>query len=250
MRKTLLLVVISGSILLAACSPQVEATTVPATETEAAPVDTEARPTEAAAIPTKGPTPTPIDIETNPELVDKSFITGEPCEAPCWYNIEIGKTLEGDVTVLLPFLPFVQRASIQSSPDLYDPLSKSITFNCVYETDENCGIIGISATGAVSGIAHQIVYPLSVADVVEKYAEPAYIYKNAYYGDEDDCQLALYWPEKSIAVEVVESSETGLCESIGAGEAIPANLQVLWVYYSPLPAEGGEGTLPWPGFDE
>ncbi|MBN2500716.1 MAG: hypothetical protein JXB38_08070 [Anaerolineales bacterium] len=252
MRKSFyLLTAIIALMLLAACSPQAgEATPVPSTETEAAPVATEAPPTEVAATPTTGPTATPIDIEANPELVDKSFITGEPCEAPCWYNLEVGGILEGDVALMLSFLPFIDRTTIQASADIYDPLSTIITYDCVYETAENCGFIGVSAAGEISGVAHQIVYPLSLADVVEKYAEPAYMYVNAYYGDEDNCQLAMYWPEHGIAVEVIEDSEAGLCQSVKTGESIPTNLQVLWVYYSPLPADGGEGTLPWPGFSE
>ena len=252
MRKRLsVLPAIIALILLAACSPQAdEATPVSPTETEAAPVATEVPPTEIPATPTSGPTSTPIDIEANPELVDRSFVTGEPCEAPCWYNLKVGGMIEGDVSLMLSFLPFIERTSIQASADIYDPLSTIITYDCVYETEENCGFIGITAAGEISGVAHQIVYPLSVADVVEKYAEPAYMYFNAYYGDNDDCQLAMYWPEHSLAVEVVENGETGLCQSVKAGETIPADLQVLWIYYSPLPAEGGEGTLPWPGFSE
>lgn len=219
--------------LLAACSPQVEATAE-------APVEAEVEKTERPSAP----------IVENPNVIDESFITGEPCEAPCWYNIELGKTPEQEATAQLSLLPFVTRASIQTLPDFYDPQAKSITYDCNYETTENCGIVGISAAGVVSGIAHQIVYPLSVADVVEKYAEPAYMYTNAYYGEDDDCQLALYWPEESIAVEVVTHAEVGLCQSLDAGEAVPADLQVLWVYYSALDSVGGEGTLPWPGFAE
>ncbi len=249
MRKSLLLTASIALMLLAACSPQAaEATPVPPTETEAVP--TEASPTEVAATATKGPTATPIDIEANPELVDRSFLTGEPCEAPCWYNLEVGEVLEGDVAMMLSFLPFIDRTTIEASADIYDPLSTIITYDCVYETAENCGFIGVSAAGQISGIAHQIVYPLSVADIVDKYAEPAYLYANAYYGNDDDCQLALYWPEHSVAVEIVADSEAGLCQSVKAGETLPADLQVLWMYYSPLPAEGGEGTLPWPGFSE
>ena len=238
MRKTLFVFVVSVCfILLAGCSPQDEAAVEPDSQsTAAAPESQEAAPT--------------VEVVENPDAIDESFLTGEPCEAPCWYNIEIGETLASEATFTLNYLPFVERSSVQIIPDLYDPQAQTITYDCHYETIENCGIIGVSALGVVTGIAHQVAYSLSVADVVEKYAEPAYMYTNAYYGENDDCQLALYWPADSLAVEVVEENASGLCQDLEDGGAVPPDLQVLWIYYTPLSESAAEGTLVWPGFAE
>jgi hypothetical protein len=75
----------------------------------------------------------------SPKLQDRSFLTGTPCLAPCWYNLEIGKSSKNDVIEKLQTLEFIDQKTIQISeksiPD-FDPTisvkGSEITANCIY----------------------------------------------------------------------------------------------------------------------
>jgi hypothetical protein len=196
---------------------------------------------------TQGQLVAPVNPEEGASLVDRSFITGEPCEAPCWYNIQLAATTETEVKSVLAILPFIDPASIETNQDLYDPSAKMISFNCRYKTEQNCGFVGVSGLGLVTGMGHEIAYDLPLSEVINRYNSPEYIFYNAYYGSDDKCQLALYWPKKNIAVEIVQPKEAALCESLKAGESLDGNMQINWVYYAILDEDGGEGTRDWPG---
>jgi hypothetical protein len=53
----------------------------------------------------------PVDLE----LVDQSFVTGQTCEAPCWYGLEPGISNESEVMDVLKKQLFVDQNSNSKS---------------------------------------------------------------------------------------------------------------------------------------
>ncbi|MBN1231653.1 MAG: hypothetical protein JXA19_07325 [Anaerolineales bacterium] len=205
----------------------------------------EALPTISADIPQS----TGNTVNTWDGVVDDSFLTGEPCESPCWQNLEIGKSLDAQAMIVLNGLPFIDKQSVYSEQDMYDPDVVSLNYDCQYDTEgENCGFIAIK-NGVVSGIGHKIVYDHPIKAVIDTYGEPSYIYYQLYSGeDSNSCQLALYWTTKDIAVEIyANENETNLCSDMKNGEKLDGSLQIDWVYYVELDPDGGDYTHDFPG---
>jgi hypothetical protein len=48
-------------------------------------------------------------------LADSSFLTQQPCAAPCWYGLEPDKSTADDVIAALRKLPFVDSGTIWES---------------------------------------------------------------------------------------------------------------------------------------
>lgn len=67
-------------------------------------------------------------------LMDRSFITGKPCAAPCWYGLELDVSNKDDVIAALDRLPFVDQASIGEfgTAWLEDENAIGISYGCLH----------------------------------------------------------------------------------------------------------------------
>jgi hypothetical protein len=59
-----------------------------------------------------------------PQFVDRSFISDEPCASPCWYGLLLGKSTGSEVEAKLAELPFVDQEAIRKSMMLVFSLSR------------------------------------------------------------------------------------------------------------------------------
>lgn len=60
------------------------------------------------------PQSTSLEI-LDPTLYDQSWLTGKPCNAPCWYGLEPGVSLRQDSIKTVEQLPFISANGITSS---------------------------------------------------------------------------------------------------------------------------------------
>jgi hypothetical protein len=191
---------------------------------------------------------------TNDPLADQSFITSEPCQAPCWYGLELDKSNTKDVKATLKSLSFVDPTSIRdgTSPWLDDDFATVISWDCIHPKLEGCGLAHISED-KLKQIWMKAGYRLDVQMAVATLGRPDYI----DYGFQDPasgCLLFMEWPEQGITI-YSEWNDDSLCQSIQNGTKIPANILITKLVYmvqagfSPTPSVCCTRTT-WPGLEE
>jgi len=178
-------------------------------------------------------------------LADQSFLSDEPCEYPCWYGVELGKTTKEDTIIILQGLDFVEDESISTKWE------DRVAYDCVYETPgNNCGDIFFSG-----GVAYQITYfvafPLLIEDVIAREGDPEYAYTGTI--GPSGCILSLAWPEKDLEIEYLSSTIEAPCEALNLGNQMIRGLQVTYIWYTDI-SQGNEcgfsgvNCVDWPGF--
>jgi hypothetical protein len=142
-------------------------------------------------------TPTPES-----PLADRSFITDQPCAAPCWYGLEIGKSTEEDIYKVIKQLPFVDQTDIREFQTNYGDITdlKNIGFRCVYKPEAGfCGGLTVYK-GKLAGIGTTIDYKLTIGQVANKLGRPSHIKRFTVGVEILRCDTTIYWEDKSIAV--------------------------------------------------
>ena len=183
-------------------------------------------------------------------LIDRSFLTGQPCEPPCWYGIMVGESDENDVISVLSELQFVNQQTISKSLDndiLY-------WFSCSHPDDENCGDI-ILVNGKVDRIIVSVHFRLTFEQVVEKLGVPDRVRYYPYQPDTGGCMVYLDWLEQGIAVQNLETRSDKLCLRLKEGKQIEPGIQVVTIEYTTeinLRERLCEQhtCVEWPGFSE
>jgi hypothetical protein len=195
--------------------------------------------------------PTPID----PRLVDRSFLTGQPCAAPCWYGIEPDKSPEEEALSKLNELPFVDSQSIREYKNVntgdYSGASE-IYFGCAFPQGSTCGVI-VGVEGIVKEIDLTIQYPLPLKSVIDLLGTPESISYTPYPPHGDGCYVSFNWPQKRINVLSLDRPTQKLCQNIKNGMAFDPGLQISGVnYWSKEIALRGVcsqlNCISWPGF--
>jgi hypothetical protein len=185
--------------------------------------------------------------ETDP-LVDRSFITGQPCESPCWYGIRVGETEEAAVKAILSELPFVKQGSVRIT--MYED-GINYSFSCSHPDDENCGDI-ILENGKVDRIIVSVHFPLTFEQVVEKLGMPDHVHFDPYHPDTGGCIVSLEWPQ-GILVKHLEVRKDKYCRELARGEKVDPRIQVTGLIYtsqkdlSNSPCNQSN-CINWPGF--
>jgi hypothetical protein len=180
--------------------------------------------------------------------VDRSFLTGQPCEAPCWYGLKLGESTLEDIRRTLPELPFVDSSrTYEQLIGNVGPNEKAFDVHCTYSKEkEFCATLVTSKDGKLSKIAITVAYELTLQMVIEKLGVPKF-YTVGPYPNEDICRVVIYWPEKSIAASINDSPRDRLCTR-SENEKIDLHSQILTLIYTDISIEDQqkyEG-LPWP----
>lgn len=142
-------------------------------------------------------TPTPL-----PSQIDKSLFTGVPCEAPCWYGLEIGKSNEDDVLVTLATLSFLKQDTININPVTSMPSIDSsiwsdgvrITADCTYP-QKHCITVNV-VDDILTKIEVELNYDIDVNEVVENLGKPDYIGYGMLGGERIICEVYLVYQDK------------------------------------------------------
>lgn len=196
------------------------------------------------------PTPIPaISYTPSIEQMDKSPFTGVPCSAPCWQGLEVGKTHENEVIVLLPTLTFIDQNAIQmfrTSMPNYDftasALGVNIIANCI-DSDQECLNLKI-----VDDILTKIVvvfnYKIKADEGIGYLGNPDYIGVAPIGGEYFVCEVYLVWIDNGFALvstfdaqKSIESVEK-YCDAVYETGKIPSSMLLLEARYL-SPAELG-----------
>lgn len=187
-------------------------------------------------------------------LVDRSFITQEPCAAPCWYGLELEKSSEEDVYTVLENLPFVNYNSIKEWGTVWgdDENAKEIFYDCQHPRKKRCGGF-ILSNDRLKQLWVSVNYNLSFFDVVQILGPPNHISYVPRSGEIAGCTLALYWPKKSIYIRSHQREGCPALDTLKKGVKIDSDTKVTYITYIDLETFNlgtRENEFLWPGFAE
>lgn len=178
--------------------------------------------------------------------VDRSFVTGQPCDAPCWYGLRLEESTVDDIRATLLQLPFVDQSTLAEWNISTDGSELSFHFDCVYYNPPgSCGVLE-TENGRLRKIAMAVQYPLILRSSIDQLGIPEY-YTAIPSPTEDICNLGIYWPEKNIIVVVEENTREKHC-SLGWNGPIDLDLQISSLVYMELnaPDQQNPESRPWP----
>jgi hypothetical protein len=187
-------------------------------------------------------------------LADHSFLTNQPCAAPCWYGIKLGDTSKDSVRTTLKKLPFVDSASIQETQQIWlnDPNAIEIDYNCLHPLDKECGGIQF-ASGEIKLIWTTVGYDLTFKQVVDVLGPPEYVDYGPDHPETYGCLIDLTWPKKSIGVHIHDLNSDAHCKMIADGNGVAPDIKVETISYSSFEvfrSKSGGCCIhaTWPGF--
>src|SRR4051812_9996300 len=157
------------------------------------------------------------------KLADQTFLTDQPCAAPCWHGLELGSSTKGAALSLLPTLPFVDGASIKDQTITWqgDAAASKITFGCVHPPSSNCGN-AIFTGDRLRWLEASVGYALTLKQVVAKIGAPTRL--DYTLGLDSGCNVTGAWPTKNIGV-VLNGLTGSVCENLRMGLGIPPDVK-------------------------
>lgn len=187
-------------------------------------------------------------------MTDQSLLTDQPCSAPCWYRLELGKSSKAEVLSTLESLTFANPATIHeknygywdSSVEKNIPASL-ISIDCRTPSWQCAGLV--VANDTLVSIGWFPNYNLSLLEVVNHLRPPNFV-RGVLLQDGSTCKVVFSWINRQIIMESDNPSGKKLCEEVNFGKGLTPNLKITRVYYE-LPGkfvyEKSNGK-PWPDF--
>jgi hypothetical protein len=181
------------------------------------------------------------------DQMDKSPFTGIPCAAPCWYELEIGKSNESDVISTIQTLTFIDQNSVYThhmlSMSTYDDPQVfaegiEVRANCI-NTENQCVTVQV-VKDILTEISIVLNYQIKVDETIKYLGNPTYVGFDRAGGERIACRVFLIWNEKKLVLESkifegINAAEKN-CFTIEDTGKVSANLLVSEVKYLPTSA--------------
>ena len=188
--------------------------------------------------------------------VDRSFISDDPCAAPCWYGLTLDESTEADVLTTLATLEFVDPASVRKyiTRWLKHDNAQEIQFGCLHPATDVCGGATL-VDDRLKSLWVAIGYELSIGEVVTKLGEPDYVEFHTYHADVGGCVVKFAWPTREIAVQFFDTRNETICQGLRNGNRISPDISITNAFYLTREAiEVGPGgcctRIDWPGLTD
>jgi len=160
--------------------------------------------------------PTPIRPSVPVDLTDRSWLTDQPCKAPCWYGMVVGKTTRPEALEFVKSISFLRSEPVReysfgyvekNSNDLTTE-GKGLVFWCVQPEGWECVYLDFF-NDVLVGIRSLITYEISLDQVVKSIGPPDHLYRYVNGGPEKTiaCTVGLIWLERRLTVDVFEVRE-------------------------------------------
>ncbi len=188
----------------------------------------------------------------NESLMDRSFLTDQPCEAPCWYGLELNKSSRDDIYSTIKTLPFVDQATVREWGTVWldDETAREVHFNCLYPTPATTGCVGLLIShDKLKRIRMSVGFDLPFKTVVDKLGLPNYI-QHAPWGVEiRGCVIDLSWADRGITIEYLDTQTSARCDLLDQGKGVSPDTPVSGIFYSAREGFRECSTCsPWVGF--
>jgi hypothetical protein len=184
---------------------------------------------------------------------DLSFVTDEPCAAPCWYGLTLNESTKADLQATLKSLEFVDPNDIRDSLANWAGYFQAqwVWWGCLHPAKRSCGE-AVLVDDRLKYLTLDVNYPLTLGEVVTKLGDPEYVEFGEYHFEVGGCGVRIFWPTVGIIVSYVDTRREDVCKQIAAAKPISPDLSISVVEYSA--SEGFEGSVPgcctriaWPG---
>jgi hypothetical protein len=186
----------------------------------------------------------------------------EPCKAPCWYGLELGKTTKAEALSKVNSLPFIDPQKVKEFSFL------TIDWNTGERTDdgthvffycknqyETCPILDF-ANNKLELILLDPGHQFTFAEVVDKLGNPDFVEATAVTPEIIDCRVSLIWMSRQMVIGYYERKTLfgkNLCDTVRqAGNKPPSYLIVQDIMYEmpeALKANLNDYTK-WSGFEK
>ncbi len=156
-----------------------------------------------------------IVVNLHQDQVDRSFITGQPCQAPCWYNLYLGVSSGEELKGTLKQLPFVDQNHIKEWDITWQEQNdaKEILYDCSYLADHSCGGIVLYRDRFMQ-IWTRVDYRLTFETVVERLGSPDY-YALRPGIEFANCDISLFWVENNLELVASNNQYSGCPFELG-----------------------------------
>ena len=132
----------------------------------------------------------------NPNIYDQSWLTGQPCSAPCWQGIEPGVTSRDDVITKVKDLPFIDKNNVNLS-------TTGASFLCKYPriNSQSCVAISFNNNNILQILWLTPNYPITFEQVVDYLGPPDGFSLGPVDPGATACYLGLIWKERQLIIE-------------------------------------------------
>lgn len=165
-----------------------------------------------------------VDTTLHPDWVDQSWITSQPCAAPCWHGLETGKSLRAEALETARKLSF-----LGNEKELEPPYKGRVTFLCKYPPDEVCVSMRFEH-GVLSELSLHLNYSITLEQVVSKIGNPDSFYYSRRQADTKGCALTVLWIQRRIGLGFGDGSIVkgdDLCDLIYKKDGkLPGDIEV------------------------
>jgi hypothetical protein len=156
----------------------------------------------------------------DPALIDRSWLTGSPCTAPCWYGLELTKSTKEEAITATSKLLFVS----SDAPELvtteywevdgeqYKP-EDVVYYECKSPPELYC-VVQFFREGYLYEIDLLPNYEITFSEVVGQLGEPTAFWINRISPEAKGCRVLLVWEDRQMFTEYDE----GILSSIFAKE--------------------------------
>lgn len=120
------------------------------------------------------------------------------CSAPCWHNIEVGKTNIDQAINLLEQVPEIEPSSIRRGKN-YQTMIEGISAGFQNSKELSLQIFFIEAKAAAIRFSYE--EDISLSDAIKKFGEPKYVFANALKGDPTVyLTTKFYYPDQGVCL--------------------------------------------------
>lgn len=140
----------------------------------------------------------PIAPPTTPppsEQIDRSLFTGNPCAAPCWHGLEVGRSVESEVISTVQKLNYIDQDTVQITRNVS---GVQIIASCSPPAKE-CLKFDV-ANDVLTKIVVGLNYEIRVDEAIQHLGDPHYLGVSAADGDIFACEVYMVWRNSGLVL--------------------------------------------------
>ncbi len=169
----------------------------------------------------------PPELRDQKLINDRSLVTGEPCEAPCWRNITPGVTAWSDALTLLEDDATIEDPTVQTAEDssavaasFKEPGGVDASGQIFSEDGDKVGLIFL-----------RLAPDVTLDQVLARYGEPTYVIGTPFSDEPPQAIVNLVYPDQQMIVYVFvpgqQGALDGLNEIVGVLYMQPTDMTLL-----------------------
>jgi hypothetical protein len=138
---------------------------------------------------------TPLPRAAIADQIDRSLFTGNPCAAPCWHGLEVGRSSESEVMSTVQKLNYIDQDTVQITRNVS---GVQIIASCASPAQE-CLKFDV-ANDVLTKIVVDLNYDMRVDEAIQHLGDPHYLGVSAANGDIFACEVYMIWRNSGLVL--------------------------------------------------